>query len=511
MPFAATIMLIIGLIGFHASCAWGHGGEDHGPPTRPQQQGSMPSGLGNGAEGDLFEAVITPANDGSTQLYLSDIASNLPIANATIDIEITGNHGWTGKGEATSTIGIYRLNWTIPPNETVDLTLTVSGTKGSDLILVHIPAPPPPPRTVLDSPQIDQWRFLMPGIIILVIVLFGWRSLGKKRGKPRAVVLMAGLLSIIVPSHTHAHGGEDHGAPSQEPAAVAGVANRVVTLPKASQFLLDVRTFAAENREVTQTIRLVGRVIPDPAFHIRIHPQTPSRIGYDPAFPSPRSGQRVKRGQTLAVLDPVLSATDRAGQRLSLFKGERPEITPGREMVLAPIDGQLTDVHLVPGDVVVEADTLAEIVDPDRLWVEAVLYDLSMAEKIIAGTASTRQIPGATFPLVLMGISPKVNPENQGLHIQLAIENNNGKIKLGMPVDVYVHTGSVTFSVAIPRQALFEYGGIPMVWVKTAPEKFEGRPVGVGRKTEAWVEILLGVRHGEKVVVQGHNQLNAIR
>ncbi|MBF0427751.1 MAG: efflux RND transporter periplasmic adaptor subunit [Magnetococcales bacterium] len=286
---------------------------------------------------------------------------------------------------------------------------------------------------------------------------------------------------------------------------------RVVNLPMASQFLLGMQTVPAEKREVAETIRLVGRVIPNPAAHARVHPSVPSRIGYDPNFPPPRSGQVVKKGQTLAILDPILSAMDRAGQRQALFKGERSDSAMGREMILAPMDGQITDIHIVPGEVVNESILLAEIFDPARLWVEAVLYDISLANRIVGGTASSRQIPGYTIPLNLVGVSPKINPENQGLHLQFEVKENQEVLKPGMPLDVYAQTGLLSYAVAIPWDTVLDRSGVPQVWIKSAPERFEARPVRVGRHTAAWAEILAGLQPGDRVVTQGHNQLNAMR
>lgn len=506
MPFAFIILLTIGLMGFQADWAYGHGGEDHGETTS-QQPTAL--GLGNGAVGDLYEAVIVLADTGLTWIYLSDVKTNAPITDATIEVEATPSPGWTLKGESTSSVGVYRFERALPLDAAVDLTLTVTGANGSDLILIHVPARTHQ-ETVAVVAELTPRRFLVPGLIVLAVGWGGWLLLRRKRAKTPLAV-MSGLLVVMTAGLSHPHGGEDHSAAPKEPLGNVATTNRGVSLPKASQFLLDVRTFPAEQREVTQTIRLVGHVIPDPAFHARIHPQVASRIVFDPAFPPPRSGQKVKRGQTLAVLDPVLSNVEKTGQRLSLFKGEQREAFMGRELVLAPMDGQLTDVHIIPGDIAVEADVLAEIIDPDHLWVEAILYDLSMAEQITAATASSRQIPGQKFSLTLMGVSPKVNPEDQGLHLQFAFEKSGSWVKPGMPMDVYAHTGAALFVVAIPRQAILEQGGIPRVWVKTAPEEFVGRSVRIGRKTAEWVEILEGIQPGDKVVVQGHNQLNAIR
>ncbi|MBF0625744.1 MAG: efflux RND transporter periplasmic adaptor subunit [Magnetococcales bacterium] len=444
----ALTLLAIGLsFCLQAGPAWAHGGEDHGADAGSGQP--LLASLGAGAAGDRFEAVVTPNPDGSLRLSLADLADNRPLADATIEAESATSPPWTGPGEATPTPGVYRLAWQPPTATAADLTLTVTAAGQADLILLQVPAAVTQPMAAVKA---------------------------------------------------------DLAAPTP-----GGPAVRTVALPKASQFLLDLRTTAAAGRGVTDSLRLVGRVIPDPAFHARVHPQGSARVVHDPDFPPPRSGQRVKHGETLAVLDPILSPLDRAGQRLTLARGERGDTLVTREMVQAPIDGQLTDVHIVPGEVVTENSVLVEIIDPAHLWVEAVLYDLPLAERITGGTATTRQIPGRAFPLVLAGVSPKVNPENQGLHLQFAMTDTGGQIKIGMPVDVYAQTGMVAYGVAIPRPALLDRSGQYWVWVKTAPERFEGRTVRPGRRTAEWVEILEGLQPGDRVVVQGHNQLDAVR
>ncbi|MEO5334085.1 MAG: HlyD family efflux transporter periplasmic adaptor subunit [Magnetococcus sp. YQC-5] len=287
---------------------------------------------------------------------------------------------------------------------------------------------------------------------------------------------------------------------------------RMIPLSKAVQFLLQINTSTAASRNVADTLRLVGRVIPDPSGHARIQPSMPSRIAYDPDLPPPVSGQWVKQGESLAVLTPLLTFGERNDQQLSLMRGQRPtEWAASREMILAPIDGQITDVHIVPGEVITESTILAEIVNPRRLRVEAILYDLAQANRIVAGIAKTRIYPDRLFDLKLVGVSPKVNMEHQGLHVQFAVEEGSGELKIGMPVDVYATIGSVNYPVAIPRSAVTERGGIPMVWVKTSPEWFGARMIRMGRQTVEWVEILEGITPGDQVVTQGQNQLTAIR
>lgn len=496
MRFGGTILLLIlGLL--PGQSVWAHGGEEHGATPPPSH---LASDLGHGGAGDRFEAVITPGEDGASRLYLADGGSNAPVAGAAVAAEVAAVPPWSGAGEATATAGVYRLAWSPPAGEAADVTLTVTQGDQADLILISIPALP----VATPPAESGGWSPWLLGGGVLLLAAGGIGGVIRRRRRLVAVALACTLLPVLA----LAHGGEEHAAPDPAPPPGDG---RTVTLAKANQFLLAVLTAPAAEREVTESVRLVGRVIPDPAAHARIHPPLPSRIGHNPEFPAPRSGQWVKQGQTLAVLDPILSATDKAGQRLALSRGERPEATVGREMVLAPIDGQLSDVHIVPGEVVTEGDTLAEIIDPARLWVEAILHDISLAGQITGGTATTRQLPGRLFPLRLTGVSPTVNPDNQGLHLQFAVDDASGTLLPGMPVDVHAQTRTVRFPIAIPPAAVLDHGGLPRVWVKIAPERFAPRPVRLGRRTAAWVEVLAGIRPGDPVVVQGHHQLDAVR
>ncbi|MBF0213836.1 MAG: efflux RND transporter periplasmic adaptor subunit [Magnetococcales bacterium] len=509
-----------------------HEGEDHGDK---QEKGvAQVSGLGTGAQGERFEVVITPDPTGGSLLFLADLFTSAPVDGAAIEVEAGA---WQGKAEPTRREGLYRLAWVPPVVGTAEMTIIVTKGESSDLLLVQfVPPvvqkqPVSVPQTAWNRPELPLWAGLaiLNGIGLLLI----WRRAGrnlhdggrtpsppdrephKERSTVKSVITGILLLAAsLMPAFAWSHGGEDHGgeAGNASPAGVALVTGRTVALPKAVQFLLQLRTTEAEAREVSETLRLVGRVIPDPAGYARVQPSALSRVGFDPDLPPPVAGQWVKRGASLAVLNPILSINERNDQQLSLMRGQRSsETTASREMLLAPIDGQITDVHIVPGEVVTESTQMVEIVDPKRVRVEAILYDLAQANRIVSGSARTRIYPERAFPLKLVGVSPKLNAEHQGLHVQFAVEESFGALKIGMPIDVYAATGTVRYPVAIPGSALTERGGIPTVWVKNAPEQFEGRMVRPGRHTAEWVEILEGLAPGDKVVVQGQNQLAAMR
>jgi multidrug efflux pump subunit AcrA (membrane-fusion protein) len=55
----------------------------------------------------------------------------------------------------------------------------------------------------------------------------------------------------------------------------------------------------------------------------------------------------------------------------------------------------------------------------------------------------------------------------------------------------------------VPASALVDDAGRPIVFVQTAGETFERRPVTVGAREGELVQILAGVKPGERIVTTG--------
>jgi multidrug efflux pump subunit AcrA (membrane-fusion protein) len=200
--------------------------------------------------------------------------------------------------------------------------------------------------------------------------------------------------------------------------------------------------------------------------------------------------------------------------RLDQLRRERAQLLGtalGREVVRAPVDGVVTDVHIVPGEVVPVDKAMIEIVDPTRVRVEAIIHDLALASRIGAATTATRLLPDQVVPLTLLGVSPRVDALDQGVHAIFAVpEAQAPSLRIGMPVDVFLATGATRLRTAVPRAAIAEAGGRQVVFVRNAPETFEARPIRIERVIGPLAEIT-GVKAGEKVVIQGVEQLKALR
>lgn len=533
---------LVAALALGAVPALAHGGEDHGaPPPAPAATPAITHG-GAAGEGTAFQAVLVPMPAaGTTALFLADADSNAPIAGATVEVEAGG---WRGAATPAGSPGLYTLAW-LPPADGADVTLTVAADGRDDLLLVQAVKPPATVAAV-QPPDIAHWTHWAGGAGIgagLALVLFG---LSRRPRKGTALTLSA--LALVLAAHdARAHGGEDHGAPAVAPAAEPGA---VLTMPKATQFLLGIRTSRIDSREAADTVRVVGRVIPDPGGHARVQPSQPARVMAE--TPLPVAGQQVRRGQVLAVLEPTLTAIEKGDRRAALaridselaiqerevprlealqsaipfrtletarirldqLRRERAQIAGtalGRELVVAPVDGVVTDVHLVPGEVVTPDRVLVEIIDPTRLRIEAIVHDVALAGHIAGASASTKLLPDSTFTLSPVGVSPRVDPVDQGVHAVFAVAPAQAPLlRVGLPVDVFLATGATRLRTAVPRDAITESGGRQVVFVRTAPETFEARPVIVHQVVGPLAEVH-GVAAGERIVTQGMEQMKAAR
>lgn len=534
---------LVAALALSAAPAHAHGGEDHGAPPAAAPAPTVTS-AGSGAEGSAFQAVLAPApHEGKTTIFLADADSNVPIANATIEAE---SGTWQGRAVATATAGVYSIDW-LPPAEGADVTLTIAADGRDDLLLfqgVRLPLAP----AAGTPPAIAHWTHWAGGAGIgagLALVLF---ALARQRRKVAAITTATALALVLFAQDGFAHGGEDHGAAAAAPPAAEPGA--VLTMPKATQFLLGIRTSRIEAQEAADTVRVVGRVIPDPAGHARVQPSQPARVLAESPLPVP--GQIVKRGQMLALLEPTLTAIEKGDRRAALaridselaiqerevprmealnsaipfrtletarirleqLRRERAQIAGtalGRELVVAPVDGVVTDVHLVPGEVVTPDRVLVEIIDPSRLRVEAVVHDVGVAAHITGASAATKLLPDHSFTLAPLGVSPRLDPIDQGVHALFAVAPEQAPLlRVGLPVDVHLATGATRLRTAVPRDAIAESGGRQVVFVRVAPEAFEARPIIVHRIVGPLAEVH-GVATGERIVTQGIEQMKAVR
>jgi membrane fusion protein, heavy metal efflux system len=379
-----------------------------------------------------------------------------------------------------------------------------------------------------------------------------------------AVTVMAVVVTLALGTAAFAHGDEDHGAPSKDtpvqgaalldPAQPsADLAQRLpdgsVFVPKPTQRLLVLRTTMTEAATFHRTVELPGRVIPDPNASGVVQSSVGGRLSPPPSGLFPRLGTKVRKGDVLATVTPPVQAVDVSDMRqrqgeldqqidvverrverfrklavtgavaqtqlddaqseLKGLQDRRTALDKARqqpEALVAPVDGVVAQASAVAGQMATAGAMVFQIVDPSRLWVEALSFDALTP----AGNATARFADGRTLSLVYQGAG--LADRNQAIPVQFAVQGNTSGLRVGQFLTVLAGTDAEQSGLALPRAAVVRSGnGQAIVYEHVAAERFEARQVRVEPLDGTNVLVAEGVGAGRRIVTEGAELLDQVR
>lgn len=368
------------------------------------------------------------------------------------------------------------------------------------------------------------------------------------------IILVAILLASALPRPTLAHEGHDHGDEAA-PALPAGTApvklpSGEVFLPKASQRLLEVRTMPATSEKTQAGAELVGTVIADPSHEGRVQAPMDGQIELASGEVS-YVGKAVKAGDVLAQLAPAMPVYERGTlaqvtadvegklriaeqklQRLTRISGDyipqreiddtKTEIESLREQkrvlepkntermeLKAPVNGIISVANVRAGQVVAARETLFEIVDPKRLWIEAIGIRGSDDQNPVANAVAV-DAEGHRIPLTFVGRAPALR--QQALPLLFRVDEPHASLGIGATIKVLILHGAPVDGIIVPEGAIVRApNGLPQVWVKVAPERFAPRPVRTMPLDGERIVVTSGLEKGDRVVVGAAELINQVR
>jgi cobalt-zinc-cadmium efflux system membrane fusion protein len=195
---------------------------------------------------------------------------------------------------------------------------------------------------------------------------------------------------------------------------------------------------------------------------------------------------------------------------LGLGKEEIDALVAGKAhlgcMILrAPIAGVLIEKHVVRGEHVGTETNLFTIADLDRLWLFADIYerDLSRIVKGLRAEGRLAAYPDLAFSGQITHVGETMSVETRTLKVRIEVENKEGKLKPGMFASVDIAVAERPNALAVPEAAIQTQKQHAIVFVEEEKNVFERRPVRTGIRFGGFVEILDGVKEGDKVVSSG--------
>ena len=287
---------------------------------------------------------------------------------------------------------------------------------------------------------------------------------------------------------------------------------------------LGVRTAIVSYKSLHTEINTVGYVAYDEDKLVHIHPRVQ---GWIEKLYVKAVGDPIKKGQPLYEIyspelvnaqEELLLALDRKNSRLisaaenrlsalqlpksSIVKLKKTKKVQQTITFYSPQNGVVENLKIREGFFVKPGSTLMSIGDLSEVWVEAEVFE-RQAGQVKTGTPVTMTLdylPGKTWQGKVDYIYPTLDAKTRTVKVRLRFKNEEGEFKPNMFAQIAIHTTGDEQALLIPKEALIRTGNQDRVVLALGEGSFKSVAVSVGRYDSESVEILEGVRDGEKVV-----------
>jgi Cu(I)/Ag(I) efflux system membrane fusion protein len=184
-----------------------------------------------------------------------------------------------------------------------------------------------------------------------------------------------------------------------------------------------------------------------------------------------------------------------------LQKSDKPTI---HIPINSPFSGIVTEKFVREGQYVNVGDPLFSIADLSMIWVELEVFESDLPYIKVGQdvTINSRSYPGEPFHGKVKLIYPFLDAKTRTAKLRIEIPNPGLKLKPEMYVQATVNIPQ-SQAMVIPASAVMDTGARQVVWIESAPGVFQPREVKAGIRSGKEIQILSGLKVGEKVAVTG--------
>ena len=191
-------------------------------------------------------------------------------------------------------------------------------------------------------------------------------------------------------------------------------------------------------------------------------------------------------------------------EELESFRNGADPNSASRSVVTAPFSGVVTDVHAAPGELINPDRELFTVADLTRVWLQGDVYQKDIAKIRVGQDAQVTvdAYPGETFSGRVTHVSDVLDPDTRTAKVRCEVPNRDGRLKLQMFATLALPISTARKALVIPARAVQDIDGVPTVFVRVGEERFEQRAVRVGAAVGESVEVMGGLKNGERVVTE---------
>jgi membrane fusion protein, multidrug efflux system len=205
------------------------------------------------------------------------------------------------------------------------------------------------------------------------------------------------------------------------------------------------------------------------------------------------------------ALNRYQTALDEGRFRLAALAQKHAELDLAREelaaiSIVAPFDAVVQVRHANPGAYLKEGDPLVALVqvDPLRLHLEVPEPE---APRIRLGQEVRFMVTGETEERVaqITRISPQMDNETRMLIVEADVPND-GSLRAGAFAQARIVVQAQSAALVVPPEAIRVFAGVQKTFVLQDDKAIE-KEITTGNRTSDWVEILTGLKEGERVIL----------
>ena len=186
---------------------------------------------------------------------------------------------------------------------------------------------------------------------------------------------------------------------------------------------------------------------------------------------------------------------------------ERAPIVNPVATLTAPIAGVVVDRQLGPGQYLQSGSgtPVFTIADPSSVWLLANVREMDAGLVKLGQSVEVHVLayPNRVFKARVTSVAALVDSVTHRLPVRAEIENHDGALKPEMFANFRILTSDVSESPAVPEPAVVYEGDTAHLWVLGDDGLLTFRSIRTGRSNDGLIEVLEGLKPGERVVTKG--------
>ncbi len=177
------------------------------------------------------------------------------------------------------------------------------------------------------------------------------------------------------------------------------------------------------------------------------------------------------------------------------------------DALAAPIGGVVVDRQVGPGQYLQAGSgtPVFTIADPSSVWLVANVREADSGS-VHVGQLMEVHVPAyakRAFSGRVTYVAALVDPATRRLPVRAEIDNRDGALKPEMFANFRIITSATSQSPSIPEAAVVYEGDAAHVWLVAGEGLLAYRAIRTGRHDEGLVEVLEGLKPGERIVTKG--------